>query len=138
MARDASITLDWADGTYTFRLAWGQLGELQDKCDAGPFVILRRLQEGTWRIQDIGETIRLALIGGGLEPAKALKLVRLYVQDRPPAENLLYAQAIMAAAVLGAPEEDASKKNEADPVATGSTTSPTASFASDQATASVQ
>lgn len=130
MSRDASVTLTWADGDYTFRLAWGQLGELQDKCDAGPYVILQRLHNGTWKIQDIAETIRLGLIGGGKTPVDALKLVRSYVQDRPPMENLLTAQYILGAAIVGAPEEDTTKKKDGRKAASSaSTTSQTASSA---------
>lgn len=128
MSRDASISLDWADGTYTFRLAWAQLSELQEKCDAGPFVILDRLGHGSWKIEDIANVMRLGLIGGGLEPVKALKLTRAYVETRPPMENLMYAQAILSVAVMGAPDEDGSKKNESPETESASTASPTESF----------
>lgn len=30
MSRDASIDLDWAEGHFTFRLAWGELEKLQE------------------------------------------------------------------------------------------------------------
>lgn len=126
MSRDASIDLTWADGDYRFRLAWGQLIELQEKCDAGPFVILNRLQAGTWRVQDISNVIRLGLIGGGMKPVDALKLVRTYVEERPPMENVLTAQAILSAGVAGAPEEDSVKKNDSL-TETVSTVSPTES-----------
>lgn len=103
--RDGRIEFDWADGTYSFRLAWGQLAELQEKCDAGPYVVLQRLHSGAWRIEDITNIIRLGLIGGGSQPAAALKLVRAYVEDRPPMENLIPAQVILSASLMGAPEE---------------------------------
>lgn len=128
MSRDASIALDWADGTYQFRLAWGQIAELQEKCNAGPFEILRRLSSGTWRIEEISNVLRLGLIGGGMEPIPALKLVRTYVEARPPVENLLHAQAVMSAGLMGAPDEDDVKKNSAEEQANGSTISPTENF----------
>lgn len=106
MSRDASITLDFADGTYKFRLAWGQLAELQENCDAGPYVILERLQNRSWRLNDIRENIRLGLIGGGMDPVSALKLVKRYVEDRPLLENVKLAQAILTVALIGAPEEE--------------------------------
>ncbi|MEY9098898.1 hypothetical protein ABIA24_001807 [Sinorhizobium fredii] len=127
MSRDASITLDWADGTYVFRLAWAQLAELQEKCDAGPFVILDRLGNGAWRVEDISNVIRLGLIGGKMEPVKALKLVRTYVESRPPMENLMFAQAILSVAVMGAPDEDGSKKNGSPKTESASTASQTES-----------
>ena len=110
--RDASITLPWADGDYHFRLAWGELEALQEACDAGCYVILNRLHDGTWRLKDISATIRLGLIGGGLTPAEALRLTRTYVEARPPLENLIFAQGILGAGVMGAPDEELGKKKE--------------------------
>lgn len=103
--RDASVTLTWADGDYTFRLAWGQLIELQEKLDAGPAFILDKFYNGGWKVEYISEVIRLGLIGGGLSPTEALKLTRNYVESRPPFENLSTAQGILAISLIGAPEE---------------------------------
>lgn len=125
--RDASVSFDWADGTYTFRLAWGQLGELQEKCDAGPYVVLQRLHSGAWRIEDITNIIRLGLIGGGMEPSPALKLVRRYVEDRPPMENIIPSQVILSAALMGAPEEKVGEADAASQTENSSTNSPTES-----------
>lgn len=97
--------LEWADGTYEFALRWGELAELQDACDAGPFVVLARLASNQWRIEDIASTIRLGLIGGGTEPAKALKLVKTYVEGRPPAENVSLARGILETSIMGAPQD---------------------------------
>ncbi|MCW0235281.1 MAG: gene transfer agent family protein [Ferrovibrio sp.] len=127
MSRDARIELDWADGTYSFRLAWAQLAELQEKTDAGPFVVLQRLTSGTWRVEDISHTIRLGLIGGGMAPADALKKVRAYVEDRPPTESTIFAQGILMAALYGAPEEDLGNADGVDLVESELTTSPTVS-----------
>lgn len=105
MSRDASIDLDWADGHYTFRLGWGELEELQEKTDAGPFAVLTRLASRHWRVQDIRETIRIGLIGGGTPPDQALSLVQRYVTSRPPMETLPIAAKVLAAAVQGAEDE---------------------------------
>lgn len=125
--RDAMVTFDWADGTHSFRLAWGQLAELQEKCDAGPYVVLQRLHNGEWRIEDIINIIRLGLIGGGMEPAQALKLVRRYVEARPPMENLIPAQVILSAALTGAPEEKVGEDDAASQKTNSSTNSQTES-----------
>lgn len=124
MGRNASVTLAWGDGDYTFRLAWGQLIMLQEACDAGPAPIYDRLTNNTWRVQDISHVIRIGLIGGGLKPTDALKLVRTYVEDRPPLENLMFAIAILQAGIIGAPDEDSVKKNETQ-TESDSTVSPT-------------
>jgi hypothetical protein len=129
MSRDASVTLEWGDGDYVFRLGQGELMELQQKTDSGPMWVLNRMMAPTpenrgWRIEDIREVIRLGLIGGGLEPVKALRLVRVYVEARPPMENLLFAQSILAAGIMGVPDELPQKKSAAS---RKSTTSPEAS-----------
>ncbi|MGV8830344.1 MAG: gene transfer agent family protein [Devosia sp.] len=131
MSRDGSITLPWADSDHTFRLGWGELMMLQEACDAGPFVILDRLSGRQCRLEDISHTMRLALIGGGKTPDEALKLVRSYVEMRPPAENLMFARGILATACYGPGDE---KPGEApgEDQATGksSMTSPTENSAS--------
>jgi hypothetical protein len=106
MSRDGKLgPIPWADGNHEFCLKWGFVIELQEKCDAGPHYILQRLQIGQWLVQDISETIRLGLIGGGMEPGKALGLVQTYVEARPLLENHGLAMAILAAAIMGVPDE---------------------------------
>lgn len=126
MSRDARIELDWADGTYAFRLAWAQLAELQEKTNAGPYVVFARLESDVWRIEDIAHTIRLGLIGGGMSPTDALKKVRAYVEERPLLESVPLAKAILEVALVGAPEEDLGNGAGAGQEI-ASTTSPTAS-----------
>lgn len=104
--RSSTVTLPWADGDYTFRLAWGQLIELQEKTNAGPGFLLDQMWQNNWKVQHISEIIRLGLIGGGQTPADALRLTRTYVETRPPLENLSLAQAILALSLQGAPEEE--------------------------------
>lgn len=133
MSRDAKIELDWADGTYQFRLGWGELAELQEKTDAGPYVVLQRLHGGAWRIEDVSNTIRLGLIGGGMKPEEALKKVRYYVEQRPPMESLPYAVAVLSAGLLGAPDEPLGEA-EGEAAEAKSTTSPTESLDSPPST----
>lgn len=109
MSRSGKITLNWGDGEHIFRLRIGELIELQEKCDAGPAFILERLATSRWKVQDIRETIRLGLVGGGLEPIKALTLVKRYVDERPLQENVNHAYVIVAAAIVGAEEEPLGK-----------------------------
>jgi len=108
--RNGQVELDFGDGTYCFRLGWGELQKLQEACDAGPFAIFSRLGDMSFKAQDIREILRLGLIGGGLEPSKALALVRDYVEERPLMENVPLAQAVLGAALVGAPEEETGKK----------------------------
>lgn len=114
MSRDAAVTLDWGPDTYTFRLGWGELEMLQEGAEMGPWLILHRLQTKLCKVGEISEVIRCGLIGGGIAPAKAKKLVDTYVRDRPPMENLLFAVGILSSALHGAPEEDAGEGEAAN------------------------
>jgi len=121
MSRDASVTLDWADGEHHFRLGWGEIAKLQEAVDAGPYYLLQQIYAGHWRVEHLSNIIRLGLVGGGMVPVDALKLVRSYVESRPPMENLQTAIAILAAGCMGAPDEEIVKKKRKP--ATGSMTS---------------
>lgn len=143
------ITLDFADGEYRFRLLLPQLAELQSKCDAGVGLIFSRLMKGRYRdgddivfnpleaifkYQDITETIRLGLIGGGMGmvdgkqvkvgPGDALRLMRTYVEPRPLLDNWSIAAAVAMASMIGYSDPKAEKKSpspkpEAEPVSEG-------------------
>lgn len=127
MSISATIAFEWADGHYTFRLPIGQLRELQDKCGAGPRVVFERLRTGTWLVDDIRETIRLGLIGGGqVKPIDARVLVERYVDPRPLSENVMAATSILLAAIVGVPDDQVGKEaaERAETEATGALSSP--------------
>lgn len=113
MSRDGSCELVFNGQRTLFRLTWRELMKIQEACDAGPYVILDRLLTGRWRLQDISEVIKWGLIGGGMMQADALDLIETEVQARRPIENLVIAQAVLGAGVVGTPEEDVGKKSEA-------------------------
>ncbi|HEV7323528.1 MAG TPA: gene transfer agent family protein [Bosea sp. (in: a-proteobacteria)] len=116
-SRNAAVDLDFGGGSYRFRLAMGELEELQEVTGAGPYHCLRRLLAGDWHVQDVRDTIRLGLIGGGLSANEALKLTRRYVDERPDwIRNATLAIAALSAALAGAPEEQPSKKGGAPKV----------------------
>ena len=113
--RSGKISLPFGDDTHVFKLGYGQLKELQDAVDAGPFVIFDSLLKNTWKIEYIRETIRCGLVGGGMAAHEAIHMVKTYVEDvesYPIRANVLIAAAILNAALIGAPEEDVGKKNE--------------------------
>lgn len=124
MTRDAKVELTWADGDYTFRLGWGELEALQEACEAGPWVILERLFTKQCRVGDISNVIRQGLIGGGMVPGDATKLVRNYIEARPPAENLIVATVILQAAVQGVDEEPVGEPQAANQTESNLTASP--------------
>jgi hypothetical protein len=111
--RKAEVSFAWGDGEHRFRLPVDSILELQEKTDCGPYVLLDRFRNNTWRVQDIRETIRIALIGGGMTPIAALSLVSRYVDKRPLAENVPACLMIMTAAVLGVPGDKPGKSKGA-------------------------
>ena len=132
MSRTARISAEFGGEERDFRLAWGELIELQEKRDAGPAVMLARLSLGQWQLQDVTETIRLGLVGGGMDSAQAARLVRVNVEQKPfdlGGENglIILAVKILAAATHGVDDEPAGKAGEDR---NGSTTSQTERSAS--------
>lgn len=105
MSRGAEVSLSCWDGEHQFRLRIGELRQLQEKCDAGPMHIARRLADGSWLLDDIRETIRLGLIGAGIKQQDALRLVSEHVDSVPLIQNVVTAQAIILAAVMGVEDE---------------------------------
>lgn len=136
---DNFIALEFADGEYLFRLPVAQIVELQEKCGAGVAAVFSRLMMGRYRgpggdilfnpleaifkLEDIRDTIRLGLIGGGegtvdgqpvkVDPIKAKRLVQDYVDSRPLLETWRIASAVLAAFVVGYTPPDTQKKSPA-------------------------
>lgn len=73
----------WAGGEHAFRLTIKDLRALQDRTGRGPEEILSRLAARTWHVDEAIEAVRLGLIGGGMAPEEAKRLVNL-VADRDP------------------------------------------------------
>lgn len=87
--------------------------------DLNLFATLRNIG-GDWRVDDVRETIRLGLIGGGLTPSDAFLLVASYVDARPLHENVGIAASILMHAIVGDPDDPVGK-----PVAETETTNQT-------------
>lgn len=113
MSRDGSCEVVFNGQITAFRLSWRELMKIQEACDAGPFVVLDRLLTGRLRLQDISEVIKWGLIGAGVDQQTAIKLVSSEVESRRPLENLVVAQIVLGAGVVGSTEEDVGKKSVA-------------------------
>lgn len=101
-----SIEIEWPDETRKYHLRWGELRELQDKTGRGPWEIFERFATRRFFVDEVREVVRLGLVGGGCAPGTAIQMVRRYVEERPIAESVPMAQAILGAAIMGVPEED--------------------------------
>ena len=105
MSYDGATTIRWPDDERRFRLGIGELIELQDKCNAGPEQIFHACADKTWRVEWVKETIRLGLIGGGLEPMRALALVSRYVTPGGLMTCKEVAIKVLYAALVGDPDD---------------------------------
>lgn len=119
------ITEEFGDGSYSFRLAYGQWLEVQEATNCGPLELYRNMLQFKWRVQHIREIIRMGLIGGGANPIDALRLVRRYVEDRPVIESVELALKIVSASLtLPKGEEVPSGEEKAETTSHNLSTSP--------------
>lgn len=125
MSRLGAVDLQFGDGEYPFRLRMAQLIELDEKFEIGPQRMLIDYGSNDGRIPWTREIIRLGLIGGGMKPAEAFALIKNYVDQRPIMESVMHAQAILAAAVVGLPEDEPPGKSEAPETETEADETPT-------------
>jgi hypothetical protein len=119
------IDLAFADGTYRFALHLEQIHEIQLKCKAGIGVVYARVLQGrvaeditvghpaygAFHIDDLIETVRQGLIGGGLGfvdgqevkvgALRANDLVERYLLPMPISELWNLAAAILFAKIEG-------------------------------------
>lgn len=123
--RHGAIDLDFADGTYTFRLALAQIEELESRTERGLFTLARDLHPDirTVRTGHIVEVLRIGLVGGGLAPVKALQLTRRYGEATPLDElrDLAYAVVVAALARAHGEEQGGALGEEGAAETTGST-----------------
>lgn len=113
MSIHGECKFDWADEEHTFRLGLKEIRELQEHkhIGVGPLALFKRIEAGEWKIDDLRETIRLGLIGGGMKPEMALKKVRRYVDDFPKVMSVEPALTILGAFLVGDPVEPVGKRS---------------------------
>ena len=126
MSIHGEIKFDWGDEEHTFRLGLKEIRELQEHkhVGVGPLVLFNRIQTGAWKIDDLRETIRLGLIGGGMKPEVALQKVRRYVDDFPKVNSVEPALTILGAFLVGDPVDPVGKRSAVEDVNEATVASP--------------
>jgi hypothetical protein len=110
MSATGTRSIIWANGEDVFCLAKvGLILDLEDKCKAPFAVIMARLENGAWGLNDVRETIRLGLIGGGMNPEKAMAAVRNHVDENPLSHSVLVAYEVVRTVVFGVPDDPVGK-----------------------------
>lgn len=91
-----------------FLLDIERLRALQAKTDCGPVELIRRMEVGAWRIDDLRETIFQGLVGGGSTQLEATVLLRdnFDGQRRGYAQFVPLAHEIAVHAVFGPEEQE--------------------------------
>ena len=150
--RGGEIVRLWGDAEITFRLTIGGWRNVQEKCDAGPGEIVARVAPlpavrkrnpkatmldiimagglGSWRVDDIREPLYRGLIGGGLDPTAAGRLMRDLHDERPLMENLDLALAVVLASLVGPGDEPVGEFSGEPPTTTNAARSPAENSAS--------
>lgn len=100
------FTSFFGDGDYQFRLTQEAVRELESKSGTGIGLISSRVFAKQFAQSEISETIRLALIGGGMAPKRATDLVALYVADRPLSQTYPLAAKVLERLWCGNPDEN--------------------------------
>lgn len=137
-----NLVLDWADGSYDFRLTWGGgAAEIERKGDpkglVGIMGIYERVMIGQAHLADVVETIRQGLLGGAggtvdeqpveCTPAVVEALIKRYVtgpEARPFTESWTLAKAILHTFMVGyePAQAEGSKKKASEPEETTAST----------------
>lgn len=99
------ISLVWSGGEHQFALKISHLRALQQACDAGPGMVLQRLETGVWMVDDIIATLRLGLEGGGMDKSEATRLV-LRAADIDGLRQLAPTAFIVLSAALSGVKDD--------------------------------
>ena len=81
MSRSGKTRLEFGPDEQTFRLAFGELVELEEATRMGAGLVLERLEFNEATRNEISSVLRIGLIGGGMEPMKALAMVRRYCHE---------------------------------------------------------
>jgi hypothetical protein len=97
--------LTWGGGEHAFALRIGELRALQQKCDAGPERVLRRIASGDWQVDDLLTVIRLGLKGGGLGESEASRLVEAAVLTTSLIDLKVTAHLVLSAALVGVKDD---------------------------------
>jgi hypothetical protein len=96
-----SIEGVWANDERRFRLNVGEILALEEKRECGIAAVYMRLSSFAWAEKDVRETIRLGLMGAGVDSKIARRLVDTHVVSGNYLLNAEVARSIIGAALAG-------------------------------------
>ena len=114
--RSGKLDILVGEDTFPACLRIGELQGLQEKLNSGPYALAMRLSQGEWMVEDVTETVRFALIGGGMEHREAARLTRTYIKEGHLFEYRDTAQQCILASLMGVEDEELpSEEDEEEP-----------------------
>ncbi len=106
----SEVSMPFGDGVHTFALSFGLVSDWERAHNASLFGLLHTVvATKVARAEDVRSIIHLGLVGGGKSPVEAAEIVRRWVENRPLAESIPVAVAVLEAAFLGTDEFHAQK-----------------------------
>lgn len=109
MSRLGSITFEWGGEDRTFRLTFKGLIGLEELLGVSPYALLERLHDRRPMMKDCRTVLLHGLIGADVPMGEATRLVKVFCDDRPNAESIVPATAVLSAALFGVPEDEPGK-----------------------------
>lgn len=117
------LVREWGGDERRFELRFGHVLDLEDACGkVGVGAIFLRASTGQWSAREVFETIRLALIGGGMDSMEARALVKRKFDEAPYMVHAAIASEILLTLMSGVEPagDDAGDGNPAEPMRLGS------------------
>jgi hypothetical protein len=122
--------INWAGGEHVFALRLGELRALQNSTGRGPEEIVTRLAARTWLVDEAIETVRLGLIGGGMEAVAAKRLIEQVSTTSPLVEFRLTAFEVLSRALYPQEAGEPEKPKAAETLPVDGTSPPSTETAS--------
>jgi len=112
----ADLIRDWAGQERLFRLTFGGVLDLQEARHGEPVgAIFVRIATGRFDARDVWQVIRLALVGGGMSPVEAKRLMDDHFDAHPYLQHAELAGDILTALMTGI--ESSGRSDAAEPEA---------------------
>lgn len=122
MSADGSVELFFGDQEYRFRLGIGEFRELQEKVNkrriemglnpVGPTTLGNLLRSNDAWPDDVRDVLRIGLMGGGMKPTEAHRLLVRYFDGKAPLQFYLTAFTVLMAAFVGVDGDEVSVKKK--------------------------
>jgi hypothetical protein len=100
--------IEWAGGKHVFNLADKRVMQVIDLIGLSdgpngdtPAAVLKRFEESSYSIKDVEGVIHFGLVGGGMSPHDADRLLDQHVRGKPLASSAMTAFAVLMALFLG-------------------------------------